>query len=286
MLRVGPSSIPQAGRGVFLTHGKIEEGIVSGFYHGFRVPSTHKFKPRDRAFALGSPTDDTYLLGFYEPMPKYPDHCMQVCNDAGFIDVSQFPFGQPLALQVVWLIEQHTHYIPSIARCNVAPFSSFDTIEVLSDRSCRLPFHAVSEITEGDELFYSYGASYWLSNCNPHISAWQTAEPHKYLEYHHAYFRYVVAENAVQHMIKDDAKELSDALFHAAKEEGLTQADALYQHSAFMLAELTRFLKEHTRLFSIEVTDEHIHLWLRGGLAWRLLINNQEFEFECFEKEK
>ncbi|KAK3263336.1 hypothetical protein CYMTET_27853 [Cymbomonas tetramitiformis] len=141
-VELGASTNPNAGRGVFVTE-PVKEGQLLTTYCGTRLTlessgGNVSDELGDHDFGTGSTT----LRGKVNPVGK--DGLAQIINDQGAILMSNT--GR--------LKQAKECYVQDIAgRCNVALIPRRNEVYAL----------AIRDLAEGEELFWSYGANWWLS---------------------------------------------------------------------------------------------------------------------------
>ncbi len=190
MFVVRPSFIPNAARGVFY-EGKETfptRKILPSYYHGYRQ-NRPCLSSLETQFLQASGDDSPPVIGFC--VPKKANHCMQICNDPGHIDLSDFPFGQDLSTQLHFLLQKAKDYGPSIAKANVSVVPVPLVIDH-PDHTSTIPLMSTKELAPGDECLSSYGIMYWLSRSNPDFQTWKDTTTQEFVEIHRARILFLI----------------------------------------------------------------------------------------------
>lgn len=159
-LRVGPSSVPGAGLGVFVTAPRIPQGTLLGTYPGVVLPLTNQL-PKLQLY----PHCETYVWRFSDSR-----YIIDPTNAEGILE--DVCFGGNLATWgSVWFHQQLLPNLPwssfpttLLCRINEPPKAGrfFDvnviTVEDLDART--VTFVAERDLYQNEELFIDYGISY------------------------------------------------------------------------------------------------------------------------------
>jgi hypothetical protein len=137
------SSVSNAGNGVFVTK-DYNKGDYVCFYDGEDVDITDQDE-----YSMGHPTNPNMTRKGFRDV-RTPDGVAQFINDGAALLVNIFDDYCPPTLKIMYNFIDVYKTI-SAAKCNV----------MFGDMNFGM--YATKNIKAGDELFFSYGADYWLS---------------------------------------------------------------------------------------------------------------------------
>ena len=146
------SLLENAGNGVFATK-NYKKGDYVCFYD---CEQRSVDSLRDFIYSIKNPFDGKVYIGFNQLKNEYGtgqfinDYCMFRLNDD---DRDEEGFFKLSSQRINDKIDDYTH--KSQSRANVA---------FKSDESCVFQLYASKKIKRNDELYFHYGAEYWISN--------------------------------------------------------------------------------------------------------------------------
>lgn len=142
---VKPSLLPGSQRGVFATR-DFKRGELVCYYHGYYKEQPNKTE-WDYTLALG----DRSLVGYIHP--REPDCCAQLANDCTMPSLEDFPIGASPDVQ-------RKYVLLAFIKAQERPTNI--TYNTQTETADKIPFYAICDIKQGEELYFNYGIEYWL----------------------------------------------------------------------------------------------------------------------------
>jgi len=157
---VKKSNIAEAKRGVFVTTAVHPRDYLC-YYHGNETKDVSKC---EASYFMAFPGwRSNGIVGFIAP--RTPLGVAQIINDMASLNIfTNFPYLLTVIEQIHFILQAMLRYCEQAKRCNVLHGLEADRQKTQNQKVIALcHFYAFKKLNPGDELYWSYGLEYWIS---------------------------------------------------------------------------------------------------------------------------